>query len=183
MDSIRDQQKEIEFYEEVLKNILSQEEIDKIRSHTIWSESSNKYKVPPFIFKEKTIKFPNLTYAQSQGMNNEQKQLRDLKIECGLIEEDSDDSNENVEKTIGQIVLPNLVGYKRPDLKLNVKPLIKQIKGFDIEKLKLIQKRDAMELIDDFESPGNMKNDIANKKSYLRTLDTGILLIFSSFFM
>ena len=80
LDSIRDQQKEIEFYEEVLKNILSQEEINKIRSHTIWSEAANKYKVPPFIFKEKTIKFTNLNYAQSQGLNNEQKQLRDLKM-------------------------------------------------------------------------------------------------------
>ena len=187
LDSIRDQQKEIEFYEEVTNNILSPEEIEKIRSHTIWNESLNKYKIPPFIFKEKTIKFPNLTYSQSQGLNNQQKQLRDLEMDFGLInEEASEDANSDWNGSPNEenkpVILPSVSSYKRLDLKLNVKPVIKsknekmmKVSGTD---LKSIQKRDMIgfpnRMVNDLESP-EMENNLDRKKSYLRTIDTGFL--------
>lgn len=66
LDTIREQEKDIQFYEDVLNYILTDEEINKIRNRTKWSEIQNKYKVPPFVFKENSIKFPNLTFEQSK---------------------------------------------------------------------------------------------------------------------
>ena len=182
LDSVRDQQKEIEFYEEVLNSILSPEEIQKIRSHTVWSENLNKFKIPPFLFKEKTIKFPNLTYFQSQGLNNQQKQLRDLEMDCGLIEEDSGESewssecNYEAKKSQGLGTKKNVVG-----LKLEVKPIKTKEESKDIgfPKLfdkkkhninkKLLQQEDLDEL--------SMQTPLEKKKNFLRTIDTGFLLL------
>lgn len=181
LDSIRDQQKEIEFYEEILNNILSSEEIEKIRSHTIWSESLNKFKIPPFIFKEKTIKFPNLTYAQAQGLNKENRSMRDLEINLGIQEENSEDSdwNDNDKKEeMQQISLPNL-GFKRKNLKINVNPKMGQAKKINNknENLKIIEKRDAVGFsptMFDENSPNKLNSQLEKKKKYLRTIDTGI---------
>lgn len=178
LESVRDQQKEIEFYEEVLNNILSPEEIQKIRSHTVWSEHLNKYKIPPFLFKEKTIKFPNLTYAQSQGLNNQTKQLRELEVDCGLIEEEDSGESEwssecNYETKKSQSLAPK----KNKTLKLEVKPIktkeekkennfpsLFEKKKFTINK-KMLQHEDLEEL--------SLQTPIEKKKNFLRTIDTG----------
>lgn len=177
LDSIRDQQKEIEFYQELLSHVLSQDEIEKIRSHTVWSESQNKYKIPPFIFKEKTIKFPNLTYAQAKGLNAQNKQLRSLEFE--IKEENSGElENENNkdddEKEMNQISLPNLA-FRRKNLKINVKEILNPKKK-NFQNLKIIEKRDSVGFspkMFDQNSPDKVNSHLEKKKNYLRTIDTG----------
>ena len=180
LESVRDQTKEIDFYEEVLGNILSPEEIQKIRSHTVWSENLSKYKIPPFLFKEKTIKFPNLTYAQSQGLNNQTKQLRELEVDCGLIEEeDSGESEWSSECNYEAKKTQSLAPKKNKALKLEVKPIktkeekkkdsnfpsLFEKKKFTINK-KMLQNEDLEEL--------SLQTPIEKKKNFLRTIDTGL---------
>lgn len=190
LDSIRDQQKEIDFYEEVLSNILSPEEFMKIRSHTVWSEQLNKYKIPPFIFKEKMIKFPNLSYAQSQGLNNQEKQLRELEIDCGLIEEQGSDEDSVIspwesEGNYEAKHVQSLAPKKNLGLKLNVKPVImkeeeekeeekKETKAFP----KLFVRNNRNKIVKNLlenDLDQALETPIEKKKNYLRTIDTGFL--------
>ena len=43
---------------------MSKDEIDIIQDQAEWIDETNEYKVPPFMLKEKKIKFPKLPYGQ-----------------------------------------------------------------------------------------------------------------------
>ena len=86
LDTIRELEREIGFYEELSDMVFTKEEIIKIRGHTLWSENINHYKIPPFLFKDKEIKFPNLTYAQGIDLVENQKNLREMEVEMPMIE-------------------------------------------------------------------------------------------------
>jgi len=86
LDTIRELEKDLGFYEELTDMVFTKEEIIKIRGHTLWSENANHYKIPPFLFKDKEIKFPNLTYAQGIDLVENQKNLREMEVEMPMIE-------------------------------------------------------------------------------------------------
>ena len=131
LDSVREQQRELGFLEEVLANVLSAEELAKIRSHSVWSEASGKLKLPPFLFREKTVRFPHLSFAQSQGLNAQQRQLRELELGCGLISEEGSGDSEaespwGSEKNYEAKQGASLAAKRNTGLKLNVKPVVKE---------------------------------------------------------
>lgn len=176
LDSVRDQQKEVEFFEEILNNVLSPEEINKIRSHTVWSENLNKYKIPPFLFKEKTIKFPHLTYSQSQGLNNQQKQMRELEINCGLIEENSEESDWDSESNYETKQTQSLSTKKNVGLKLNVKPVKEENKNKkESQAFPKLYERNNKNFISQkmMEDDDPLTTPLEKKKNFLRTIDTG----------
>lgn len=57
MDKIKEKEKDLSFYEELVDLILSKKEQKIIRGQ--WS--LNQYKIPSDLFKDKEIKLPNLT--------------------------------------------------------------------------------------------------------------------------
>ena len=40
--------------------MLNNDEFEVIKSASNWNEDKNEYKVPPFFFKDKKLKFPKL---------------------------------------------------------------------------------------------------------------------------
>ena len=63
LDTIREQEKELSFYENLVDLIMTKEDLIKVRGHSLFSESQNRYKIPPYLFKNKEVKFPNLTHS------------------------------------------------------------------------------------------------------------------------
>lgn len=78
LETIREQEKELSFYEELVDQVFTKEDIIKIRGHTLWSDSLNRYKIPPYIFKDKDVKFPNLYQAQGIDFLEFQKKMKEM---------------------------------------------------------------------------------------------------------
>ena len=81
LDTIREQEKELSFYENLVDLIMSKEDLIKVRGHCLYSESQNKYKIPPYLFKNKEVKFPNLTHSLGVDIIESQKTLREYEDE------------------------------------------------------------------------------------------------------
>ena len=55
LDTVRHQAKELDFIQQLVNCLMNEEQIYKIKEKTEWSESMNKWIVPPFIIKSKEI--------------------------------------------------------------------------------------------------------------------------------
>lgn len=60
METIRTQNREVQFAKAVMLVLLSPDEIKIIRSASDYNEDTGEYRVPLFTFKEKSLKFPKL---------------------------------------------------------------------------------------------------------------------------
>lgn len=77
LDTIREQEKELSFYENLVDLIMTKEDLIKVRGHSLFSESQNRYKIPPYLFKNKEVKFPNLTHSLGVDFLEAPKTLRE----------------------------------------------------------------------------------------------------------
>lgn len=64
LDTVREQGKEINFLNQVVSYLLTEEQLFKIKEKTNWSEENQKWKLPPFQIKKKEIAFPKLGNAK-----------------------------------------------------------------------------------------------------------------------
>ena len=62
LDGIRDQEKDLKFANKVIKIMLSENEMYKIRQKAQWDDNKSDWKIPLFYFNsaEKNIAFPNI---------------------------------------------------------------------------------------------------------------------------
>ena len=65
LDSIREQERDLKLFYGMLKIMIKPEEINKVKSASIWDDNIVDYKIPPFTFQEAKVKFPKL--AANQG--------------------------------------------------------------------------------------------------------------------
>lgn len=167
LDTIRDQEKEIFFYEDLSDMVFTKEEINNIRSHTIWSEYSERYKIPPFLFKDKEIKFPNLSYLNGIDLIKNNKQSRDFEIV-------SSDEEEKVEIKKIETEETSLPTFKPKQTKPKIKP-VKIILKNDKNDVQLIEKRQYTQniVMEDLTSP-SLADRTRAKKEYLKAIDTMI---------
>ena len=60
--------------------VLNNDEVEVIKSASQWNEDKNDYKVPPFYFKDKKLKFPKLSSAQAMDLVQNEKDGREIEV-------------------------------------------------------------------------------------------------------
>jgi hypothetical protein len=60
LETIRDQSKELEFQNEVIKAMLRDYELQKLRNRAKYDDNNNKWVLPAFFVKEKEIHLPKI---------------------------------------------------------------------------------------------------------------------------
>lgn len=65
LENIRDQGKELEFCYEVMKALLKDHELTKLRTRAKYDENNNKWVLPAFFVKEKEILLPKIRNANA----------------------------------------------------------------------------------------------------------------------
>ena len=65
LDTIREQEKDLDFYQGVLNMLLKKQEIYKIKEKVEFDFEIKKWIVPPFILKNKEISFPKIQNAMN----------------------------------------------------------------------------------------------------------------------
>jgi hypothetical protein len=63
LDTVREQAKELDFLNQVVGFLVTEENLYKIKEKTDWDDERRKWKLAPFIIKQKEVSFPKL------GMN------------------------------------------------------------------------------------------------------------------
>ena len=63
LETIRDQQQELEFQNEVIKAMLKDYELQKLRARAKYDENNMKWVLPAFFIKEKEIHLPKIRQA------------------------------------------------------------------------------------------------------------------------
>jgi len=64
LDSIREQERDLKLFYGMLRIMIKPEEINKVKSASLWDDNINDYKIPPFTFQEAKVKFPKLPANQ-----------------------------------------------------------------------------------------------------------------------
>ena len=59
-------QKEVKLNKNIIDMIMTDRDYELIKSQSTWVEEKNTYQVPPFLFKEKQVKFPRLPVNQGR---------------------------------------------------------------------------------------------------------------------
>jgi hypothetical protein len=65
LDTIRAQEKDLDFYQGVLAMLLTKNELYKIKEKVEFDFEINKWIVPPFILKNKEVSFPKISNAMN----------------------------------------------------------------------------------------------------------------------
>ena len=65
LENIRDQSKELEFCYEVMKALLKDHELQKLRTRAKYDENNNKWVMPAFFVKDKEIQLPKIKNASA----------------------------------------------------------------------------------------------------------------------
>jgi chromosome segregation ATPase len=64
IDTIREQNKELGLLKQVVSNLITDNEMDKIKTKSAYSEESQQWEVPFFILKLNDIQFPKIKGKQ-----------------------------------------------------------------------------------------------------------------------
>ena len=65
IDQIRDQKKEVIFYQRMIAFLTSPEDIEKLRLKSKWSDADNSFMIPGFLLNNKKMTFPKIPKHQS----------------------------------------------------------------------------------------------------------------------
>ena len=60
LDTVREQAKELDFLNQMIGNLMTEEQLYKIKEKTEWDEERRKWRIPAFIIKQKEIQLPKL---------------------------------------------------------------------------------------------------------------------------
>jgi hypothetical protein len=80
VDTIREQEKDLDFYQGVLSMLLTKGEIYKVKEKVEFDFERNKWIVPPFILKGKEVSFPKISNAMNlveQSLNERELQFNE----------------------------------------------------------------------------------------------------------
>lgn len=78
LETIREQERDAKMNAAIISIMLSPAEVEKIKGQATWNESRNEYKIPPFILKERKLKFPKLPMGQAMELVENEKSNRDF---------------------------------------------------------------------------------------------------------
>lgn len=81
LDTIREQEKDLDFYKGVMEMLLTKNELYKIKEKVEFDFELNKWHVPPFILKGKEISFPKISNAMNlveQSLNERELKFTEM---------------------------------------------------------------------------------------------------------
>jgi hypothetical protein len=78
LDTIRDQNQEVEYYKKVVEIMMSEGEMEKIKSKAEWDDESKAWTIPLFIVQNKQVLLPKLPKAQGIELIENDKKSRAL---------------------------------------------------------------------------------------------------------
>ncbi|KAL4508835.1 hypothetical protein ABPG73_006221 [Tetrahymena malaccensis] len=81
LDTIRHLELTDKLNKAIIDMLLTRTEYEMIKSQSTFDEDSNSYKVPPFFFKNKEIRFPKLPQNQAMEQVNVEKESRRIEFE------------------------------------------------------------------------------------------------------
>lgn len=55
LDTVREQAKELDFLNQVTSFLMTEEQMYKVKDKTEWDEERRKWRIPPFIIKQKEV--------------------------------------------------------------------------------------------------------------------------------
>ena len=194
LDSIRELEKDISFYEELADMVFTKEELIKIRGQSLWSDNLNRYRIPPFLFKDKEIKFPNLTHSQGIDLVEVQKNFREMDFEMPEIEQKevilfkkpgtSEEKKDKEGFLVNQRLKTGINQHHNKQRSVKVRPVkITSHMSKEKEKEDIIEKKPKYQAtisIEDMTSP-SLAERTKQKKEYLRALDHSNFFNFNDF--
>jgi len=80
LDTIREQEKDLNFYYGVAIMMFNEDEMTKIRAKSIYDNEGKNWKIPPFLVKSKKVKFPQLKSAQAMSVFQNEKESREIEF-------------------------------------------------------------------------------------------------------
>jgi len=69
LDTIREQNHEVDFYKKIVEIMLTEGELEKVRSKTTWDDESNTWTIPLFLVQNKQVQLPKLPKSQGFLLN------------------------------------------------------------------------------------------------------------------
>jgi len=63
LDTVREQAKELDFLQQISRYLMTDEQMYKVKEKTEWDEERRKWRLPPFLIKQKEVQFPKLGNA------------------------------------------------------------------------------------------------------------------------
>ena len=87
-DTIREQEKDLDFFNEIVKMMLKEGEMYRLKEKIEYDFETGKWKVPPFLIKNKEVAFPRIRNAMS--LVKEEMEQRDIVLQdTGEVIDDS----------------------------------------------------------------------------------------------
>ena len=71
LDTVREQAKELDFLNQLVGHLVTEENLYKIKEKTSWDEEMRKWKLAPFVIKQKEVAFPKLGLGAHQFVQDE----------------------------------------------------------------------------------------------------------------
>lgn len=175
LNTIREGQHELGFYEELVKMIFTSSEMTKIRLHTYWCEEKEKYLIPPFLFKDKTIKFPKLNQLDGLEVVESEKQGRKLVLGEKNVKKEKVFHLMEKKPELTQKLFPNLAETERNKENL-AKPGcgLEEKKAEEVRMMKRPKRKIPNLTVTGVDSP-NLADRTKKKKEYLFALDSSNL--------
>lgn len=68
LDTIREQEREIQFCHEAMKFIFRSSELQKIKGRSKYDDNRNQWVIPPFYVKEKEVLLPRINRGNVQAL-------------------------------------------------------------------------------------------------------------------
>lgn len=78
LDSIRDNEKELDFLKKVVAIAFADDELDKIRQKAKYDSIEKKYKIPNFVIRNQKIVLPKLNGAQFVDYKQSEVESREI---------------------------------------------------------------------------------------------------------
>lgn len=78
LDSIRENEKELDFLKQVVDIGLSDDELLKIRQKSIYDQNEHKFKIPNFVIRNQKVTLPKLTNSQFSDLKQSEIEGREL---------------------------------------------------------------------------------------------------------
>lgn len=67
-------------FKSILKHVFKKDELGILKGASKWSDLKNNYVVPPFLFRNKKLRFPKLNYQQGIDLIENEKDTREMEI-------------------------------------------------------------------------------------------------------
>ena len=77
-ENIKDLDKENKFYEGIIKYLLSDKELERIKHKAKYDEDNQKWKIHPFCFKDKILMFPSIKDGQIPDLIEKEHKKREI---------------------------------------------------------------------------------------------------------